>query len=146
MWPSQIDLNTSRLPTLVNMLGMQSFGCWSWFRVEGAMKGVRETFSKSMAVSDRLGTCCQLKYRLEHHEIPLGREQASSWKISTASPSPGDDTVYLNMLRFYTESECRFRVFFLCQDQNIENEDYEMKPYYAWQIIICILCDIDPIL
>lgn len=66
-------------------------GCWVsvecllWLREEWSVmmlqKELRESFFKAMAESDKLRTCCQVKYRLELCEIPLGREQLSSWII-----------------------------------------------------------------
>lgn len=45
-----------------------------------ATKGLRESFFKAVVVPDRLGTCCQVKYRMELCEIPQGPKQAASRK------------------------------------------------------------------
>ena len=58
-------------------------GCWVWdvgadseWSVMSwcCEKGWGKVFFKATEVSDRLGTCCQVKYRLELCEIPQGQK------------------------------------------------------------------------
>lgn len=76
IWPSQMSEHILTAHFFLR--------CWdAVFRMSGlirsgvecqdAAKGLRESFFKAMALSDRLGTCCQVKYRLELYESPSGQ-------------------------------------------------------------------------